>query len=62
MGNGQKRGPLDMGDGTMTVVPDEDGGYGISIVRNNAVPRLSNLPEPGCFELWSPLGFRMMVR
>lgn len=62
MGNGQKRGPLDMGDGTMTVVPDEDGGYGISNVRNNAVPRLSNLPEPGCFELWSPLGFMMMFR
>jgi hypothetical protein len=49
MGDGSKHGPFDMGDGTMTVV--SDGGYGIGIVRNNALPRLSFLPEPGCFEL-----------
>ena len=60
MGNGSKRGPFDMGDGTMTVV--HDGGYGISIVRNNASPRLSNLPEPGCFELWCPPGFSIIFR
>lgn len=54
MGSGLKNGPRDMGDGTMTVVPD--GGYGINIVRNNALPRLKNLPEPGCFELWFPKG------
>ena len=60
MGTGGKNGPLDMGDGTMTVVPD--GGYGISIVRNNAVPRVKNLPEPGCFELWWPLGFIMSLQ
>ena len=51
---------MDMGDGTMTVVPD--GGYGVSIVRNNATPRLSNLPEPGCFELWCPPGFSIIFR
>jgi hypothetical protein len=51
-----------MGDGTMTVVPDAGGGYGVSIVRNNASPRLRGTPDPGCFELWYDLGFIMMVR
>ncbi len=54
MGSGLRNGPSDMGDGTMTVVPD--GGYGIDIVRNNALPRLKKVPEPGCFELWFPVG------
>ena len=60
MGNGGKKGPFDMGDGTMTVV--YDGGYGIDIVRNNALPRLGGLPEPGCFELWVPSGFTLIFR
>lgn len=51
---------MDMGDGTMTVV--QEGGYGIGIVRNNAVPRLSNLPEPGCFELWFRPGMLLFFR
>lgn len=58
MGNGGKKGPFDMGDGTMTVV--YDGGYGIDIVRNKALPRLGGLPEPGCFELWVPSGFTLI--
>lgn len=63
MGDGSKRGPLDMGDGTMTVVPDEDGGYGISIVRNNAVPRLcGSNPEPGCFEFMTVSGLCIIFR
>ena len=37
-------------------------GYGIGIVRNNAVPRLSNLPEPGCFELWFRPGMLLFFR
>ena len=49
------RNTFDMGDGTMTVNPI--GKYGVEIVRNNAVRRLKDFPEPGCFELWSPLGF-----
>ena len=54
------RSRMDMGDGTMTVVPD--GGYGIDIVRNNASPRLRRNPDPGCFELWYELGMMMMVK
>jgi hypothetical protein len=45
---------MDMGDGTMTVVPD--GGYGVNVVRNKAVCRLKHNPEPGCFEVWFPRG------
>ena len=52
----------DMGDGTMTVAPDADGGYGVSIVRNNASPRLRGTPDPGCFELWYGLGMIMIFR
>ena len=52
----------DMGDGTMTVVPDAGGGYGVSIVRNNASPRLRGTPDPGCFELWYGLGMIMIFR
>ena len=63
MGRGSKKGPFDMGDGTMTVVPDEDGGYGVSIVRNNAVPRLcGSNPEPGCFEFMTVSGLCIIVR
>ena len=53
---------MDMGDGTMTVVPDAGGGYGVSIVRNNASPRLRRDPDPGCFELWYDLGMIMMIK
>jgi len=54
MGSGRRVGPKDMGDGTMTVEPYDK--YGVRIVRNNALPRLKNFPEPGCFELWWPKG------
>ena len=56
MGSGRKTGPLDMGDGTYTIVAS--GKYGVSVQRNNAVPRISgDGPDYGCFELWKPKGF-----
>ena len=60
MGSGRKSGPLDLGDGTWSVAVS--GKYGVSILRNNAVPRISGIaPDYGCFEFkWIP-GFMMIV-
>lgn len=61
MGNGRKAGPLDMGDGTYTIAAS--GKYGVSVLRNNAVPRLSGgAPDYGCFELYQPKGFIFLCR
>ncbi|MBR3921866.1 MAG: hypothetical protein IKJ45_02040 [Kiritimatiellae bacterium] len=59
MGDGGKRGPLDMGDGTMTIA--SVGEHGISISRNNAVPRVKGSPEPGCFETWWAPGLMLTI-
>ena len=56
MGSGGKTGPLDMGDGTYTIVAS--GKYGVSVQRNGAVPRISgDAPDYGCFEFKKLFGF-----
>lgn len=56
MGRGGKTGPLDMGDGTYTIVAS--GKYGVSVQRNGAVPRISgDAPDYGCFEFKKLFGF-----
>ena len=56
MGRGKKTGPFDMGDGTYTIVAS--GKYGVSVQRNNVVPRISgDAPDYGCFEFKKLFGF-----
>ena len=59
---GQKNGPMDLGDGTVTLTKSAD--YGVNVAFNNASPRLSNgLPDIGCFEFYRALeGFMIFVR
>jgi hypothetical protein len=62
MGNGAKSGPFDMGDGTMDVVCDANG-YGVTLVRREAFPRLSgSVPDAGCFEYQAPSGLSIIFR
>ena len=62
MGSGEKSGPFDMGDGTYTIV--SSGKYGVSVQRNNVVPRISgDAPDYGCFEFFEQLtGFKLIFR
>ena len=62
MGNGAKTGPFDMGDGTYTI--GSVGKYGVSVQRNNVVPRISgSAPDYGCFEFLKQLsGFTLIFR
>ena len=62
MGSGAKSGPFDMGDGTYTIVAS--GKYGVSVQRNNVVPRISgDAPDYGCFEFLEQLtGFKLIFR
>ena len=62
MGSGEKSGPFDMGDGTYTIVAS--GKYGVSVQRNNVVPRISgDAPDYGCFEFLEQLtGFKLIFR
>ena len=61
MGSGQKNGPMDMGDGTYTI--GLLGKYGVTVLRNNVVPRVSgSAPDYGCFEYLFVPGFVLMVR
>lgn len=61
MGDGSKRGQLDMGDGTYTIA--KSGVHGVSVMRNNAVPRLSGTGvDFGCFEYLWPKGLVLIYK
>lgn len=63
MGNGRKKGPLDMGDGTLTAVRQVGTDYGVTLVRNEAKPRFSgDFPDMGCFEFWQKPGALLFFR
>ncbi|MBP5544885.1 MAG: hypothetical protein ILM98_12475 [Kiritimatiellae bacterium] len=61
MGDGAKTGPFDMGDGTYSIA--DSGKYGVTVLRNNALPRISGgSPDYGCFEFSSENGTVVVFR
>ena len=61
MGTGKKKGPLDMGDGSYRI--EVSGKHGVTIVRNNPVPRVRGAAvDYGCFEYNSLPGLMLLLR
>ena len=61
MGCGRRKGPHDLGDGTVCFSKSAD--CGVVPVFNEARPRLYNgLPDIGCFEFFRPAGLLLMVQ
>lgn len=53
----------DMGDGSFSVSWPEGAVWGVSLVRHESCPRLSELcPDMGCFERWKAPGGLFLVR